>query len=238
MNIIVTGASRGIGYQTALEFALEGNHNILAISRNLSALEKLKKEIDNTVNTQINILDFDLAQKDYSKLLEKIVTVFKLKNGNKIDVLINNAGFLVNKPFIELIEDDWQNTFETNLFTPVRLIKELYRYFNRTEGTHIINIGSMGGVQGTEKFPGLSAYSASKGALNILTEALAKEFEGENIRVNCINPGAVQTEMLEQAFPGFKADVSAKDMAKYIVNFALTAHKLMNGQLNQVSLRG
>lgn len=238
MNIIVTGASSGIGYQTVTEFAKTGKHDIVVISRNKSKLENLKSEAELNTQSKVHVLAFDLNQKDYEKLFNEISTCFQLKNENFIDVLINNAGFLVNKPFMDLDTEDWQKTFDVNLFASVKLIKQLFPYFNRKQAAHIVNIASMGGVQGTEKFPGLSAYSASKGAINILTESLAEEFSNENIKVNAINPGAVQTEMLKKAFPGFEAPVTAQQMGKYIANFALNGHNLMNGRILQVSLKG
>lgn len=238
MNIIVTGTSKGIGFQTVLKLAQTGEHQILAISRDKAGLAQLKAEFEKTGQSKLNLLSFDLANDDYGALAAQIETVFEFEKGNTIDILINNAGYLANKSFIELDENDWRKTFEVNVFATARLIKMLYPHFNRKSGSHIVNIGSMGGVQGTEKFPGLSAYSASKGAINILTEALAKEFENENISVNAINPGAVQTEMLEKAFPGFKAPVQADEMGEYIAYFATTANKFMNGRLVEVSLKG
>jgi NAD(P)-dependent dehydrogenase (short-subunit alcohol dehydrogenase family) len=94
----------------------------------------------------------------------------------------------------------------------------------------------MGGVQGTVKFPGLSAYSSSKAALAGLTECLAIEFQDKDIAVNCLALGAVQTEMLQEAFPGFKAPVSPDKMAEFIGNFVLTAHHFMNGKVLPISL--
>jgi NAD(P)-dependent dehydrogenase (short-subunit alcohol dehydrogenase family) len=102
--------------------------------------------------------------------------------------------------------------------------------------SHIVNISSMGGFQGSAKFPGLSAYSVSKGALSILTEALSTEFASKDIRVNALCLGAVQTEMFEEAFPGFKAPLSAEEMGHYIADFALTAHRFYNGKILPVSL--
>jgi 3-oxoacyl-[acyl-carrier protein] reductase len=237
MNIIVTGASKGIGYQTVLHLAQTGDHQILAISRNKEGLENLQSAFKIRNKSKLYIESFDLAQKDYSLITHRIIEVFGLDHGNYLDVLVNNAGYLCNQTFMETHEDEWLTTFSINLFSVVKLIKQLYPYFNRTEGSHIVNIGSMGGIQGSEKFPGLSAYSASKGALNILTESLAREFENENIKVNAINPGAVQTEMFEKAFPGHKAMIKPEEIAAHIAHFSVHAHKYMNGRINQVSLK-
>ena len=101
---------------------------------------------------------------------------------------------------------------------------------------HVVIIGSMGGLQGSKKFPGLSAYSAAKGALAILTECLAEEWKQVGISVNCLCLGAVNTEMLDEAFPGYKAPVNAADMARFIGDFALSAHDFMNGRILPVAL--
>ena len=103
------------------------------------------------------------------------------------------------------------------------------------ENSHVLNISSIGGVQGSLKFPGLAAYSSSKGALLTLTELLAEEYKDSKISFNALALGAVQTEMLEEAFPGYKAPVSAAEMAAYIFNFATTGHRFYNGKILQVS---
>ncbi len=236
MNIIITGASSGIGYQTAVEIAHTGEHSIAVISRNEEKLQALKTDIELTTKSKVYVLSFDLANGNFNVLLSQIEKHFKLSERNYIDVLVNNAGYLVNKPFVDLTMDDWQNTFDVNLFSSVKLIKMLFPYFNRKASSHIVNIASMGGVQGTIKFPGLSAYSSSKAAVNVFTESLAAEFQDENIKVNAINPGAVGTPMLNKAFPGYNAPVTAQQMGNYIAQFALTGHNLMNGRVIQVSL--
>ena len=234
MNIVITGCSSGIGYQTVLALATMGVHHITAISRNSLGLNQLKQDVQ-ALNSDsiIDIISFDLSQDNFDYLQSK----FDFSAENPIDILINNAGYLVNKTFSELSIDDWHNTFNVNLFASVKLINTLLDYFNSKNGSHIVNIGSMGGIQGTAKFSGLSAYSASKGAVNILTEALSVEFEERKISVNAINPGAVQTEMLEKAFPGFQANISAQQMGEYIAKFALNNKDVMNGRLIQASLK-
>jgi NAD(P)-dependent dehydrogenase (short-subunit alcohol dehydrogenase family) len=104
------------------------------------------------------------------------------------------------------------------------------------KGSHIVNIASMGGFQGSSKYPGLSCYSASKAALACLTECLAGEFTESGIKVNCLALGSVQTEMLEEAFPGYKAPVDAQEMAEFIADFALKGHKFFNGKILPVAV--
>ena len=93
----------------------------------------------------------------------------------------------------------------------------------------------MGGVNFTSKFPGLSLYSSSKAAISILTECLAEELMDLNIRVNAFALGAVQTEMLEKAFPGYESGISSQEMAKFIVNFINSSKNLINGQVIRVA---
>lgn len=236
-NIIITGASSGIGYQTALHLAKMGGNHIFAIARSSERLLELSEECKKFTNSKLSFFVFDISNPKIDDLIKSIEKELVVNENQKIDILINNAGFLVNKSFVDTMDQDWNQTFETNLFAPARLIRKLIPLFEKKVGSHIINIGSMGGIQGTEKFSGLAAYSTSKGALNILTECLAMELKEFNISVNAINPGSVQTEMLGIAFPGYIASVNALEMGEYVAHFALHNQKLMNGRLVEVSLR-
>jgi len=220
MKIVITGASRGIGFELVKLFIASG-HQVLAISRNTDKLSELAKY-------GVTPLSFDLTNEDYTNLIEKV------KSFGKIDVLINNAGALVNKPFSEITNAELLNIYKVNVFAPFRLVRDLSPYFSSR--SHTVNISSVGGVQGSIKFPGLSAYSSSKGALTILTECLAEEFKQTKYRFNALALGAVQTEMLEEAFPDYQALVSAQEMAKYIVRFALKDGLYYNGKVLNVSL--
>lgn len=235
-NIIVSGASQGIGYQTVVELSKICDAQFFVIARSQEKLLKLKDVIENSGNSKVFILAADINI-DFENICNKIILQLGNSENKYIDLLINNAGLLINKSFTVSNLNDWQDVFTTNLFAPAMIINRLIPYFNHSVRSHIVNIGSMGGIQGTEKFPGLSVYSASKGALNILTESLAVELQKYNISVNAINPGTVDTEMLNQAFPGVNASVSAQEMGKFIANFALNNAKLMNGRIIQVSLR-
>lgn len=229
MNIIITGASRGIGYDTALALAKE--HHVIAISRNQAKLDAL---VDNAFKLyqkkSITPLALDLnnlKKEDLSPIFNQF---------NQIDGLINNAGILINKPFEMLTSEDWQLLFTTNVFAVANLITLCVPLLVKSKHGHIVNIGSMGGFQGSSKFPGLSAYSASKAALANLSECLAEEFKDKNIAVNCLALGAVQTEMLAEAFPGYEAPVTSKEMANYIANFVLHGHKIQNGKVIALSV--
>ncbi len=224
-NIIVTGASKGIGRATTIHLAKEG-HKVFAIARSERALKNLI--LENYTGDIVPIIA-DLTDENDLDQMAKVIG-----SNTEIDVLINNAGLLINKPFLSTTISDWQEQLEINLLSPVRLIKKIYP--NLKKGSHILNIGSMGGLQGSSKFPGLSAYSSSKGALSILTESLSVEFANSEIAVNCLCLGAVQTKMLQEAFPGYQAPTSPEQMAAFISDFALNGHNYFNGKILPVSL--
>jgi len=231
MNIIVTGASRGLGYETVRRICQSGAHRIIALARSGEKLTALKREClaanpDSTVLT----LPLDVLQEDHQPLTDLI----EKELGGKIDVLVNNAGLMINKPFELLEDEDFEATWRSNFLGPVRLIRSLLPHL-REQG-HILNIGSMGGFQGSSKFPGLSAYSASKAALHNLTECLAEELKPRNIRINCLALGSAQTEMLEQAFPGYQSPVSAAEMGSFIADFAQKGHRFFNGKVLPVAV--
>jgi len=231
MNIIITGASSGIGFEAALELILTGEHKVVAVARSPEKLERLL-EIAHGLNPDANIfaLAFDVVHDDYNDLQNFIKTNFD----SRVDVLINNAGLLVNKPFTELQELDFVEMLQSNFIGHVRMIQGVIALMPK--GSHIVNIGSMGGFQGSVKFPGLSAYSASKAALHTLTECLAVEFDEKEIKVNCLALGSAQTEMLEKAFPGYQSPVMAFEMGKFVADFALTGHRFFNGKILPVAL--
>ncbi len=217
-NIIVTGASRGIGFELVKQLRQAG-HQVLALSRNTVPLE----EID------VKCLSVDISNEVQINQVKEFVD----GNWGHVDVLIHNAGKLINKPFSETSYDDFLSVYKVNVFGVAALTKVLLS--NLQKGSHVLTISSMGGIQGSMKFPGLAAYSSSKGAVITLTELLAEEFKDQGIAFNTLALGAVQTEMLEEAFPGFKAPNSPAEMAEYISNFALKAHQFYNGKVLQVS---
>ncbi len=223
--IIITGASRGIGYEAALHLARQG-HRVLALSRNEAALKKLKED----AGGQLDYLAYDLLQPDVPALLERVEQM------GRVDVLANNAGYLLKKPFEEITAADWGRAFGVNFFGPAQLIQALRPFLEKSERAHVLNIGSMGGYQGSAKFPGLLGYSASKGAIASLAECLAEEWKEKNIACNCLCLGSVQTEMLAEAFPGFQAPVSAEKMGPFIAWFATEGHFFFNGKVLPVSV--
>ncbi len=230
MNIIITGASSGVGFEAALELIVSGKHKVIALARSQDKLEKLL-EIAYGLNptAQIFALSFDIVHDDYAALQQFIALNFD----NQVDVLINNAGMLVNKPFMKLLEMDFVEMLQSNFLGHVRIIQAMVPLM--PAGSHIVNIGSMGGFLGSAKFLGLAAYSASKSALHTLTECLAAELAEQDIKVNCLALGSAQTEMLEKAFPGYQSPVMAFEMGKYIADFAVTAHRFYNGKVLPVA---
>jgi|TARA_B110000483_G_scaffold143230_1_gene171095 3-oxoacyl-[acyl-carrier protein] reductase len=218
-NIIITGAGRGIGKATALLAASKG-HSVIAISRNINTL----RGIDN-----IQLYSVDLADKTaITSFCDELI-----KSDVSIDVLINNAGKLENIPFSQSTFETFESVYKVNVFGLAELTRQLLPVIN-SRG-HVVNITSMGGVQGSSKFAGLAAYSSSKGAVITLTELLAEEFKETGPSFNALAFGAVQTEMLEEAFPGYIAPLSADQMGAYLLNFALTGHQFFNGKVLPVS---
>ncbi|WP_179339989.1 SDR family NAD(P)-dependent oxidoreductase [Winogradskyella ludwigii] len=220
-NIIITGTSRGIGFELVHLLANQG-HNVLALSRNANPVSNL--HFDN-----ISSFAFDLCnEEDYQKVVDFVKSEWK-----HVDILINNAGAIINKPFAETTFKDFEKIYQTNVFGVSELTRTVLP-FMKSDG-HVVTISSMGGIQGSMKFPGLSAYSSSKGAVITMTELLAEEYKETGPQFNVLALGAVQTEMLEEAFPGYIAGTTPKEMAEYIQNFALTGNKYYNGKVLQVS---
>ncbi|MCL4131235.1 UNVERIFIED_CONTAM: hypothetical protein GTU68_036436 [Idotea baltica] len=199
-------------------------HQVLAVSRNISTLEVLKKTHEN-----IAVLSIDISEENQLDHISQFIN----DNWKSVDVLIHNAGAILNKPFKETSSQEFLEVYKVNVFAVAGLTRVLLPYLK--SGSHVVAISSMGGIQGSMKFPGLSAYSSSKGAVITLLELLAEEYKEQKIAFNTLALGAVQTEMLEAAFPGYKAPITAKEMADYIANFALTGNQYYNGKVLQVS---
>lgn len=220
-NVIITGTSRGIGFELVKQFSEQG-YQVLALSRNAKPVTQLQLP-------NVTAFAFDLSkQADFHK-----VEAFIKKEWSQVDILINNAGAIVNKPFAETTLEDFEYVYKTNVFGVAEMTRVILPFMKNQ--SHVLTISSMGGVQGSMKFPGLSAYSSSKGAVITLTELLAEEYKESGICFNVLALGAVQTEMLEEAFPGFKVPTTPESMANYILDFAEKGGKFYNGKLLQVS---
>lgn len=220
-NVVITGTSRGIGFELAKQFA-ENGHQVLALSRNTKPLQDFNHK-------NITLISVDLS---VNSDLQK-VTDFIKNDWKHVDLLINNAGKLINKPFTDLSSDDFLEVYKVNVFAVAELTKLMIPFMKK--GSHVVTVSSMGGIQGSMKFPGLAAYSSAKGAVITLSELLAEEYKEQQIAFNVLALGAVQTEMLAEAFPDYKAPLSASEMANYIFDFSLTGNKFYNGKVLQVS---
>jgi short-subunit dehydrogenase len=222
-TIAITGCSRGIGKET-VRCLLEQGYEVIALSRDCGTLKQLKTEF-----SMLNALDLDISLQSGRDLL-----IDFLKSGNKtLDGIVHNAGLLINKPFAETTIDDMIKVYTVNVFSVSELTRNLLPFFK--PGAHVVAISSMGGIQGSMKFPGLAAYSSSKGALITLMELLAEEFKDKDLAFNTLALGAVQTEMLNEAFPGYQASVTAETMGAYVAQFVVNGHDLYNGKVLQVS---
>ena len=228
MNILVNGGTRGIGKEIVTHLANDINNRILVTGRDESALKSL---LNGFLNENVSYLVIDLSDIDnqMESFKDQVYSRF-----SKIDIIINNAGTLIMKEFMKMSNKEARIIMETNFFGPATVIRLLKPIM--AKGSHIVNISSMGGFQGSAKYRGLSYYSASKAALASLSECLAEEFSDAGISVNCLALGSVQTEMFENAFPGYKAPVSAKDMGEFIAYFAVNGNKFFNGKVIPVAL--
>lgn len=231
MNIVITGASSGVGYEAVLELIADSDNAVIALARSEDKLQQLS-EVALTLNPDCNLItiNFDIVHGDY---VADLVPLIEERLG-KVDALVNNAGTLINKPFEQLTQLDFVEMVQTNFLGHVKMIQHLLPLMKK--GSHIVNIGSMGGYQGSVKFPGLAAYSASKAALHTLTECLAVELSEKGIKINCLALGSAQTEMLSKAFPGYLSPVKAADMGKFIADFTVSGYKIFNGKILPVSV--
>lgn len=228
MNIVISGASRGIGKAIALKLSEEKVHRVLITGRNESSLKIISSNAlyNNILTYEMDLANVEIHATGFVKFIRE--------NMGNVDIIINNAGAIKVQDFLDFSLIDARKLMEINFFGPSELIRQLVPLM--PEGSHIINISSMGAYQGSSKYKGLSFYSAAKAALACLTECLAAELSERKISVNCLALGAVQTEMLEEAFPGYKAPVSADDMGSFIAGFALNGQRCFNGKIIPVAI--
>ena len=218
--ILITGTRKGIGRFLVKHYTSLG-YQVIGCSRN-----ETEYSIDNYQHFCLDVCD----EKEVKKMFSEI-----RKTYGCLHILINNAGIASMNHALLTTMDTVHKIYGTNVFGPIQLIQNLMHKFS--SDAHIVNISSVGGVTGSVKFPGLSAYSSSKGAMTILTECLQAEFgDSTSWSFNCLALGAVQTEMLEEAFPGYVAPIDAAAMAAYICGFALNNHLVMRGRVVEVAM--
>lgn len=221
-NIVVCGASRGIGLAIVRTLCTNKNLHVYALSRNLEPLQREFKGLEN-----LTLIPFDLEE-SISSQLEKLLAVPELHG------LINNAGILEKGAFSELPLEAFNRCLRVNFTGPVELIQTLLPQLIRGKA-HIVNISSMGAYQGSVKFSGLTAYASSKAAITNFTEVFAEEYKDSGMQMNCLCLGSVNTEMLQAAFPGYEACTSAEEMGKFITDFTLNSGTVFNGKILPVS---
>jgi len=228
MNVIVTGVSSGVGHELVKKLIADDRiTKVLGIARREERLNELNNYAHSINRNDVFVpLAEDVSTIPWENIAAHV---------SRVDALVNNAGLLISKPFSDLTNEDFKAIYEVNVFAPARLIRLLKPMMGGKTPTHIVNIGSMGGFQGASKFPGLSAYSSSKSAIAGLSECLAEEFKEDNIKVNCLAFGAVQTEMLEKAFPSFQAPLTSVEMAGFVLDFTLNGHLFFNGKVLPIS---
>lgn len=226
MKIVINGGTKGIGREIVCYMAKDPANVLIVTGRSAEKLSELAEKYPN-VNTMVtDFSDFDSHAAEYLSFITSVT--------GSIDIMINVAGYLVNKDFMDISHIEAKMMMATNFFGPASAIRMLKPLMH--EGSHIVNISSMGGFLGSSKYKGLSYYSASKAAIACLSECLAVEFAPDGISVNCLALGSVQTEMLEKAFPGYTAPVSAAVMGEYISEFALKGNRVFNGKVLPVAI--
>ena len=207
----VTGGGRGIGAATAEVLAHRGAHVILASRTEAELTATVARLHAAGLSASTRVLDVaDEAA------VEAAFTTLTAEFG-RLDILVNNAAILVSGPFAEMLPSDWDQVMGVNLRGAMLCARQAFRLMREQPGGGaIVNVSSLGGVSGTEKFPGYAAYTVSKFALTGLTEALAAEGRDRNIRVNGVAPGAVDTAMLRRAAPHLRTRTGPADVAKII----------------------
>lgn len=227
MHLLISGASQGIG-RASVWAAAEAGHTVYALARNEDELQRMKASVSGVIPIPLDLTDAHLE--------DRLNAILEQEGVQKLDGVINAAGFLEVKAFLDQSQLDWQRTLEVNLIGPARMLRVLHPYLEKASDPHVVLIGSMAGYPGSSKFPGLSAYGASKSALGGLGESLAEEWKGAGIRVNTLALGAVDTDMFKEAFPDGEAPVTPERMASFILSFLMEGGKVMNGKHLPVSL--
>lgn len=220
---IITGASRGIGRATAQRFAQEGAPVVL-FSRGPAALAEIANEIGEAGGHVLPVVGDVSREEDVQRLFQQVIQVY-----GRIDILVNCAGIVAVRPFVEMDAATWDAVMGANLRGTFLCCLAAFRIMAAQHSGVIINISSLSGVRGVEKFPGLSAYNVSKAGVASLTEILAVEGKPYNIRVCAVSPGAVDTEMLRQAAPHLKAGMTSEDMAEILLFLAADSGRKLNG---------
>jgi len=221
MVTLISGVSRGIG-KALFERSVSSSEYTIGLTR--SSVLQVKQQTSKSVIIGVN----------YDELEGLPELIKSLTQGTGIDVLINNAGVLQKSELKEETLEGFLFHQKVNTWYPFYLFKVLEEENTLSKQAHIVNISSMGGVQGVNKYSGLFSYSASKSGLIALTEFLDVEFGGKGYSFNSLALGAVQTEMLKEAFPDYFSEVTSQKMAEFVFDFATRNGDLMSGKTIQV----
>jgi NAD(P)-dependent dehydrogenase (short-subunit alcohol dehydrogenase family) len=220
---VITGAGRGVGRATARLFAREGARVVL-FSRTGAHLDEVSAEITGS-GGQVLAVEGDVAlEDDVHALFEQVKQAY-----GRVDILVNCAAIVEMRPFLEMDVATWDRVLAVNLRGTFLCCQQAFRMMAQQRQGVIINLSSLSGVKGVEKFPGLSAYNVSKSGVAGLTEILAVEGKPYNIRVSAVSPGAVDTDMLRQAAPQLKAGMTPEDMAEILLFLADDSGRMFTG---------
>ena len=247
-NILITGASQGLGREMALRFAREGAAGLLLVARHVDELNKVRDEVQNVAsNTETVVIEADVSKpRDIERIVASTLTQFK----GRLDVLVNNASTIGPSPMPNLLDypvEDFRNVLDTNLIGPFLLIKSALPAMIEGGGS-IINVTSDAGQVG---YPGWGAYGISKFGLEGMSQTWASELEETDVRVNWVDPGSMNTAMHRAAEPeedpsqwANPADVTdvfvflASDESKGVTGKRFQAQENWKSELSQDSDKG
>jgi NAD(P)-dependent dehydrogenase (short-subunit alcohol dehydrogenase family) len=220
---IITGAGRGVGKATARRFAREGARVVL-FSRTPGPLDETAAGIAHEGGRVLSMVGDVSREEDVRALFRRAVDAY-----GRVDILVNCAGIVIVRPFVDMDAETWDRVIAVNLRGTFLCCLEAFRIMAAQQSGVIINLSSLSGVKGVEKFPGLSAYNVSKSGVAGLTEILAVEGRPYHIRVCAVSPGAVDTEMLRQAAPHLKAGMAPDDLAEILLFLAGDSGRMLSG---------
>ncbi|MCX7697462.1 MAG: SDR family oxidoreductase [Bacteroidales bacterium] len=225
---LITGCSRGIGLALVERALSESENMVFGVSRSHPPQELAQLASKNS--SEWIWIQADLSTEDGRK---KVADVISKKNVGLTHVL-HNAATIICKQWFEYTYEDYRTVFDVNFWSPLHLTQLILPYL--LENSHVVFISSMGGFQGSKKFPGMALYTASKAAIVNLVESLSVELAQKGIKVNSLCPGAVDTDMLHQAFPAYQAKITPHKIGDFIYYFLKNAHQVINGKIIPVSL--